>query len=140
MKKKIFLILTLVMVVMISLGTSSFAQNTKGVGNTRNAVPSKTVVRAPMTQLRAPLFLPMWEIYQAIKEKTVTPTADGGIVVVLGNQMIKYDKDLNIVREAEIKIDLNKMRESMMTMMSKNAMPNRGMASNTSGFRPDLKK
>ena len=35
--------------------------------------------------------------------KNVVATSDGGIVVVTGDDIIKYDKDLNLVKEVEMK-------------------------------------
>lgn len=49
-------------------------------------------------------------------EREVIATADGGVLVLLGNKMIKYDKDLNLVKEAEIKPDMEGMQKMMMQM------------------------
>ena len=43
-------------------------------------------------------------------------TADGGVLILLGNKIIKYDKDLNLVKEAEIKPDMEGMQKMMMQM------------------------
>jgi hypothetical protein len=40
-------------------------------------------------------------------------TSDGGVVVLMGNKLIKYDKDLNLVKEVEIKIDWETMNKTM---------------------------
>jgi len=45
-------------------------------------------------------------------------TYDGGVVVVLGNKLIKYDKDMNLVKEVEMKMDTEAMRKSMEEMKS----------------------
>ena len=50
-------------------------------------------------------------------EKTVVATSDGGIVVVLGNKITKYDKDLNVLKEIEIKMDRENMKKDMDDMM-----------------------
>ena len=50
---------------------------------------------------------------QAMREKSVTATPEGGLIIVLGNKITKYDKDLNVVKEAELKIDMEAMRQSL---------------------------
>ena len=47
--------------------------------------------------------------------KSLVATEDGGVVVMLGNKLFKYDKDLVLQKEAEIKID----KEFMQKMMEK---------------------
>ena len=44
-------------------------------------------------------------------EKQIVATKDGGIVVMLGNKLFKYDKNLRLVNEAERKIDYKAMRK-----------------------------
>lgn len=43
-------------------------------------------------------------------------TEDEGIVVMIGNKLYKYDKDLNFVNEAEIPVDYEQMKKMMMKM------------------------
>jgi hypothetical protein len=40
-------------------------------------------------------------------------TSDGGVVVMIGNKLYKYDKNLNLVKEAEIKVDFRGMQRMM---------------------------
>ena len=40
-------------------------------------------------------------------------TTDDGVVVLVGNKLIKYDKDLNLVKEVEIKIDWESYKKVM---------------------------
>ena len=37
--------------------------------------------------------------------QSVTATSDGGVVVMIGNRLFKYDKDLKLTAKAEIKMD-----------------------------------
>jgi hypothetical protein len=53
-----------------------------------------------------------------IMGKSLVATADGGVIVWLGNKLFKYDKDLVLQKEVEIKIDM----ESMQKMMKKCSM------------------
>jgi len=51
---------------------------------------------------------------QKMMEKKMVATSDGGVVVLIGHKLMKYDKNLNLKAEAEIKIDKSewkKMRE-----------------------------
>ena len=47
--------------------------------------------------------------------KSMVATTDGGVVVMLGNKLFKYDKNLVLKNEAELKID----KEAMHGMMEK---------------------
>ena len=40
----------------------------------------------------------MCPMMQSMMQKSVVATSDGGIVVVTGNKITKYDKDLNVVK------------------------------------------
>ena len=44
--------------------------------------------------------------------KTMVATNDGGVIVMAGPKLMKYDKDLNLVKEVEIKVDWDKMKAS----------------------------
>ena len=54
---------------------------------------------------------------KGIMEKSMIASADGGVIVLAGNKLTKYDKDLNVVKEVEIKIDIEAMQKNMMEMM-----------------------
>jgi hypothetical protein len=58
------------------------------------------------------------DICDMMMGKSLVATADGGVVVWLGNKLFKYDKDLVLQKEVEIKIDL----EGMQKMMKKCSM------------------
>lgn len=57
-------------------------------------------------------------------EKKVVATSDGGIIVVTGSKLLKYDKDLNLIKEVEIKSDNQEMQNmmKMCPMMGKGMM------------------
>ncbi|MFA4991197.1 MAG: hypothetical protein WC569_01265 [Candidatus Omnitrophota bacterium] len=48
--------------------------------------------------------------------KEMIATQDGGVVLKLGNKLVKYDSGLNLVKETEISIDPKAMHDSMMKM------------------------
>ena len=45
--------------------------------------------------------------------KKLVATQDGGAILMIGNKLIKYDGQLNIVKEVEIKMDMAAMKKSM---------------------------
>jgi len=38
-------------------------------------------------------------------QKEMVATEGGGVIILVGNKLIKYDRDLNLAKEVEIKID-----------------------------------
>ena len=50
---------------------------------------------------------------KSMMSPSLLETKDGGIVVMMGNKLMKYDKDLNLVKEAEVKIDVEEMQKMM---------------------------
>ena len=53
----------------------------------------------------------------SMKVKSIVATGDGGIVVMAGNKLIKYDKDLNLVKDVEVKMDMVGMQNNISQMM-----------------------
>lgn len=45
----------------------------------------------------------------AMRSGQMIATSDGGVIVMMGNKLYKYDKDLNLKKEVEIKIDMKGM-------------------------------
>lgn len=64
--------------------------------------------------------------------KSMVATSDGGVIVMAGNKLLKYDKDLNLQKEVELKIDPAAMKAMMTEMMDecpgrfKKKMPEEG--------------
>ena len=61
----------------------------------------------------------MCPMMKSVIERSIVATNDGGIVVVMGNKLTKYDKDLNVTKEVEMKMDMEgmqKMMDNMKTM------------------------
>ncbi|MCF7908080.1 MAG: hypothetical protein K9L86_04330 [Candidatus Omnitrophica bacterium] len=54
---------------------------------------------------------------QMMVKKQLVATEDGGVVLLLGNKLVKYDKKLNLVKEVELSIDSEGMRQMMKEMM-----------------------
>lgn len=47
-------------------------------------------------------------------EKEVVATSDGGVVVVVGDRIMKYDKDLNLKKEARLNLDTEAVMKDAM--------------------------
>lgn len=48
--------------------------------------------------------------------KELLATQDGGVVLMIGDKLIKYDASMNLVKEVEIKIDMEAMKNKMEEM------------------------
>lgn len=59
--------------------------------------------------------------------KSLVATSDGGVIVMMGNKLQKYNKDLVLQKEMEIKIDMEGMQKMMMQMMGKCPMQEKMM-------------
>lgn len=49
----------------------------------------------------------------ATSPKAAFSTSDGGVIIIIGNKMMKYDKDLNLKKEVEIKADSTALRTTL---------------------------
>ena len=45
---------------------------------------------------------------------SLVATPDGGVIVMMGNELMKYDKDLNLTKQIEIKFDWEGWQKMMM--------------------------
>lgn len=45
--------------------------------------------------------------------RTMVATKDGGVIVMVGNRLLKYDGELNLQKEVELKIDMKGMQKMM---------------------------
>jgi len=59
----------------------------------------------------------MMEMGKMMMGKSVVATTDGGVVVLIGNKLQKYDKNLELKKEVEIKVDMESMRKMKKQMM-----------------------
>ena len=55
-------------------------------------------------------------------EKQIVATSDGGAIVMTCNKLLKYDSQLNLVNEVEIKTDFDYLGKMMQEMKEKCAM------------------
>lgn len=40
-------------------------------------------------------------------------SSDDGVIIMVGNKLLKYDKDLNLLKEVEVKIDMDEYEKMM---------------------------
>lgn len=66
-------------------------------------------------------------LMKTLSERTVIATSDGGVVVVFGNTMTKYDQDLDVVKEVELKMDLDAVKKMMEGMKGECPVQDKGM-------------
>ncbi|MBF0594589.1 MAG: hypothetical protein HQL22_06445 [Candidatus Omnitrophica bacterium] len=96
MKKSLSVVLGAVILAGLFVGFSSFAADMKSAdkpADVKGIKGCKMCDKGPMGG----------RMMGEMMDKKVVATSDGGVVVVMGNVMIKYDKDLNVVKEVEIK-------------------------------------
>lgn len=51
----------------------------------------------------------MHKMHGMMRSSTMVASNDGGVIVLSGNKLYKYDKNLNLVKEAEIKAEMGDM-------------------------------
>ncbi len=56
---------------------------------------------------------PICPMQGMMMKKEMVATSDGGVIVMVGNKLLKYDKDLNLKKEAELKMDAEAMHQMM---------------------------
>jgi hypothetical protein len=59
------------------------------------------------------------DMMRSMMNKEIVATADGGVVLLTGNKLVKFDKDLNKVNEADAGLGM-KDRKKMMQYMKEN--------------------
>jgi hypothetical protein len=67
-----------------------------------------------------------------MKPSTAFGTQDGGFVVIMGNKIMKYDKNVELKKEVEMKVDTTAMRK-MMQQMQQCPMKKPGTPGDTTG-------
>ena len=97
--------LVILMAVIIAFSAIAFAQEAEEVG-----------VQAAEKEMKADK-MKKHGMYDMMKkkmmEKQIVATKDGGVVVMVGKKLFKYDKNLNLVKEAELKIDYKAMKKEL---------------------------
>ncbi len=66
-------------------------------------------------------------------QEALVATSDGGVVLMAGGKLIKYDSALNVVKEVEVNVDYKAMQQRMEKMMEDMPMMRGGMMRGSSG-------
>lgn len=128
MKKAVIFILVAGFFGVALLGSPVFAENSQDDSKQKETMPPlpagltayRPGMNPSMMGMRSPMSTGAMEsfmVMQALKEKSIVATSDGGVVVVVGNQMIKYDRDLKVVRKSEIQVDLEALKQSLKSLL-----------------------
>lgn len=64
----------------------------------------------------------MPDMMRMVMPKQMVATSDGGIIVLVGKKLLKYDKDLNLIKEVEIEIEMKRTPEAIKQMKEKYQM------------------
>jgi heme/copper-type cytochrome/quinol oxidase subunit 4 len=101
---------TFVIVILLAVGIAYIAF----AADESSAMMSKTEGKHMMGKgmMGCPIHMMMCE---HMMKKEIISTGDGGVIVMACNKLYKYDKDLNLVKEVELKID-QEMKEKMEKM------------------------
>ena len=83
--------------------------------------------RRQMGMMGAMGMCPMCAAVSSVMMQTAIAVADDSTYVFAGGKVMKYDGDLNLVKEAEVKVDFAKMRAKMQEMMENFPMMGQGM-------------
>lgn len=107
-------VLALVVVALMFCSVSAFSQT-----------PAEKTEEKPMDkQMGKECMGGMMDMMTAMQRQMVA-TTDGCVIVLSGNKLLKYDKDLNLLKEAEIKtdyalkIDIGSMQDMVQKMKEK---------------------
>ena len=109
MKKNIWIMM---LVVLLAGASLVYAEGMKGV-MMKEGMMGKGMMDGEMMGCKMMGMCPMMN---SMMERSVVVTSDGGVIVVMGNKLTKYDKDLNVVKEVELKTDMEGMQKMMENM------------------------
>jgi hypothetical protein len=112
--KRTMVVVVGAVVSLLILSLSASAQNPMGTGGTMMG-GSPAMTGQPGT--RVPYCPGPRGMMGAFMDRTVVATSDGGVVVLAGEKLMKFDKNLNLVKEIEVKFDTAAMDAWMQQMM-----------------------
>jgi len=108
--------------------TWSFAQQPEETQGTTGEMGKNAPAgwrRAMMGKERMMPMCPMHHMMMgAMMSRSIVATGDGGVIVMASEKLMKFDKDLNLVKEVQVSIDMEAMQNKMNQMMEKCPMCN----------------
>ena len=97
------LVIVMGIILVVSGLTFSYAQESSGM---KDVTTDKEAMMMCKKRMRG-------HGMKSMMSPSLLETKDGGLVVMMGNKLMKYDKDLNLVKETEVKIDVEEMQKMM---------------------------
>jgi len=107
--KKTIILLTIVVVVVVG---SYFAFAEKHMGEMMGEKARHGMVDSNDMMQKG--MMEMHSMAGMIFGNSMVSAQDGGVIVLMGNRLLKYDSDLNFVKKIELEIDWEKCRQEMM--------------------------
>jgi hypothetical protein len=132
MKNKITVI---VGIAVLTISSLSFAEMPMKGGMMKDKAEMMEGKGGMMGMMGGKGMMGMCSMMNSMMHKQVVATNDGGIIVVAGNKITKFDKDLNVVKEVEQKMDTQGMQKMMENM--KSMCPMMGSADSDTGVKKD---
>lgn len=108
MKKSISIITAVVVLTLSGLALAQLKDKGKGIMENNPGMIGTGMMDGKMKETHSKM--------KSMMDRSIIATSDGGVVVVMGNKLMKYDKDLNFIKEVELKMDMagmEKMKEHM---------------------------
>lgn len=124
MRKALFIVMNVVLFAGFCVLASAYAEQMKGSMTGTGMTEGDMMGDEGMTGSQA-MMMPQGKMMgmcsmhgmmmKTMFGKHIVATQDGGIVVMAGNKLIKFDKDLNRIKEVEI-MDAEGIKKTMMQM------------------------
>jgi hypothetical protein len=86
----------------VSLSSLSFAEAVKGNHSDAACKTCSAKLKDGMASGIMPI-----PVMNPMMGRQVVATSDGGVVIITGNAVAKYDKDMNLVKESELKMPMH---------------------------------
>jgi len=119
MKRLVLFVIVGLLIVSTAYIVSAGQQNEKTDGGMtpKACMPNCPMSNCPMPNCPMPNCLMCQAMCKSMMSKSLVATDDGGVILMTGCQLVKYDKDLNKVKEVQIEVDMDKMKDKMQSMM-----------------------
>ena len=115
-------VMVFVSVCVFALATVALAQNqspqSKNMAGMTGALDEK---KCPMME-KNDKGMRMHGMMSMMMPKQIVASNDGGVIVLAGNKLYKYDKNLALVKEVEVKVDAEAMDKMMADMKARRSM------------------
>lgn len=108
--------MSVVLAAVLSLALAPLAASAQN--NAATPPPSKGMP-GPQARMAGPGPMPMAMMMGAMAGRVMVATRDGGVVVLAGEKLMKFDKNLKLVKEVEVKIDTAAMERWMEQMTNR---------------------